>query len=365
MLGAACLAVLIPLSFLSPAALAVGSDALGAVFFVYAATGVILAAALAYAPNETLWALMMFFGLCAFIAITIWCIFGIVAGVGLIAGLLLISAAVLRRQLHTVMEHTVHVMVFYGKYHRTLRPGLNIRLPGEQVLSIIHTAEITIEGAVQDVVLLNGRHLDAGVTIGCCVIPERAHQLAPRGNEWPAHVRHMLEITLHDTLSELAPEEIGTPDGSLWGQDEALARRLQGRLQRLIQGWGIQILWVHPHNFRLLDAPLVRQDQLTTPTISASPTAANPDRADGRAMAPGSLLLLPPSLRRDLPISDALIAAYNAVRERHISDPRAIERIAQAFEQAAQDATLRPILPFDAQQAAYHLRQLAQRSATT
>ncbi len=363
MLGAACLAILLPLSFGGPSLLAVGNDALGPLFFIFAATGVMLAAALAYAPNDTLWALMMILGLCVFSTLTLWAIFGMLAGIALIVGLLTLLSAVVLAQRHMVLEHTVHIMVLFGKYHRTLYPGFNLRLPGEQVLTIISTAAVTIEAVARDVALADGQRYDLAATVGCRPMPNRAYLLAERGSDWPTGVRRMLEITLREVLNGLRETDLFDEDGLEGGV--SLAMRLRGHLRQLVGGWGVQVEWVHPHDVRPTAPPPTRQP------LGASHSGAQPayptsltqstEQVAMRGVTRGAMLPLPPAMRHDLPTPQALEEAYNAVRERRITDPAMIIQIALSFEAAAADAMIAATLPFDAARAAYFLRQLARQ----
>ena len=340
LLSMACLGILLPLAFSAPDALAIGSDAIGAIFLVYAAVGVVQAAALAYAPSDVIWALVALIGLLLYGAITLWAVFGPTPAILTALGVAALLGAIIRRLQHQVLEHTVHVMVLFGKYHRTLSPGFNLRYPGEQVLTIVHTTEVMIEAAVHDVVLADGLHVDGHATACCRVIPEQAHDLAPRGNDWPEHLQRLLTLTMQDVLNELRREDLMAGDTLTCEPPEPLSRRLHGRLRQIIQGWGIHIVWVRAHDLR----PSAAAFPATTQHL---PQAAPPPRA-----APP---LLPDALVA------ALAEAYQAIRERRITDAGTIAQIADEFDAAARDPLRGPLLPFDASQAATLLRALITR----
>lgn len=349
-LGFLCFGVVVLAGLAAPLGIAIGPDALPPLFFWFAAVGVLLAAALAYAPSDALWALASVGGLAVYAALTVGAVFGPLAGALLITGVLALTGVITRAQAHMVLEHTAHVMVLFGKYHRTLRPGFNLRLPGERVLAIIGTTETTIDVHDADAVLLNGAAVRAGATFGCRVPPEQAHLVAPYGADWPERVRHLAEITLTDTLAEMTAEEAQADnDGFLAG--DPLAVRLRGRLQALVGGWGVQVVWVRPHSLR--------------PAATASgPHAAATAAIAARGVTPGALLPLPPAMRPARPLPETLAAAYEAVRTRRVTDPTTIRQIALAFESAASDPLARPQLPFDAEAAARLLRALADRLAS-
>ena len=401
MLGVTCFAILLLLSFMTtnPMPLAIGAEGLGPVFFVYAATGVILAAALAYAPNDTIWALAMFTGLIVFGAITVWAIFGALVGVALIVALLTLLTVIVRLQMHTVLEDTVHAMVLFGKHNRNLRPGFNLRLPGEQVWAIVNTADVTIDVLLRNVVLHNGDHLDVAATAACHAVPERAHLTAPHGSAWAEHVRRSLELTMRETLGEMEPDEIFLTEAALRepAHGDPLAVQLRGRLQHLVGGWGISVDWVRPHSCKpspttLPERPLTASGPLhltATPDVASGPhpvavptlnlaaaalprTIGNassgsfrlPDVAAMRGLTPGALLPLPPAMRSHTPAPEALAEAYAAVRERRITDAGTILRLAESFDTLAADPVLAPHVPFDAREAARNLRMLVQKMAT-
>ncbi len=359
MLSAAFLAVLVPLGLSSPTALAVGIDAVGPLFFIFAAVSVVFASALAYAPSETIWALVMVAGLSVYAIIAAWSIFGPVAGAALCVGLLTALLLFVRLQFYMVLEHTVHVMVLFGKYHRTLLPGFNLLVPGEQVLAVVSTAEVTIDARVRAAVTADGTPVDAAATVMCRIVPERAHLIAAKGPAWSEQVRQLLELVLFDIVHELRP--LGGIDLEFPGT-ESLHVQLKLRLQQLIGGWGVLVEWARLHGVQLTTPPGDSSSHAPggneiSPDMLPDPFHATHDVAV-RGVTPGAMLPLPPAMQGNQPIPEALIAAYDAVRERRITDPQSIARVARAFESAAEDARLAPLLPFDALEAARQLRQL-------
>jgi hypothetical protein len=385
LLSLACFTLLLLLSIGGAARLPFTVDAagLGPAFFIYAALGVIMAASLAYAPNDAIWALAMIAGLIGFGGITIWAIFGPFIASLLLFGLFALLFAVVRRQMHMVLEDTVHVTVLFGKRHRTLRPGFNLRLPGEQVWAIINTAEVAVEVHLTEASLAGGEVMEVAVAAACRVTPEHANLAASHGNAWVEHVRHSLELVLREALGEMTAAEL-LPQQDDWsdlGASDPLAVRLRGKLQQLVGGWGISILWVRPYLVRAATALPTAERSLTTlhasqPDIASGPQVAVPvtagplqslgalrlpDVVAMRGVTPGALLPLPPAMQSGTPAPEALAEAYAAVRERRISDPATITRIAVAFERVASNPVLAPHLPFDAAEAARNLRALASK----
>jgi hypothetical protein len=432
LLGGACFAIVVLVGLAAPDTLplAVGVAGLGPLFFVYAAAGVVWAAALAYAPGDGIWSVAMFAGLIAFGTITMWAIFGPLVALTLLAGLAALLGMIVRLLAQSVLEDTVHAMVLFGKHNRTLRPGFNLRWPGERVWAIISTAEVVIEASVRDIALPGGQRIHASATSACRAMPEGAHLTAPHAATWADHARRCLELTLRDTLSEMDPDELWPVDGAT--PLEALAVRLRGRLQTLLGGWGIGVTWARLHaltdadtneqvgrtgamifaahqpdfaastitpggDWAMLDpaaASTVAPAQLSAawvraghavphgrqnlaPDVASGPhpvpvfaargrqrAARPPDAAHVRGLTPGAILPLPPASPSATPAPQALADAYDAVRDRRITDPATIARIARAFETLAGDPALAPHLPFDAHAAARHLRELSDRLRT-
>jgi hypothetical protein len=340
-------------------------ELLGPFFFIYAALGVIVASALAYAPNETIWALTMILSLCVFIILTTWGIFGLPVTAVLATGLLLLLFAVIRTQVHTVLENTVHIMVQFGKYHRTLYPGFNLRFPGEKVIAIISTGEVPIDVQVQDIMLCTSERIDITATAQCRVIPKQAHRLISHAQDWPEQVKHSLEIAIRTSLSDPEADDICVRGLLDTGIRASANMRVRGHLQQIINSQGIVVEWVRLHSLK----PTVPANS-TFSSISSSPlvpTQCIPDVVDpGRTMRAGSAPAIPLPFSSVLQMKpylspDALAEAYNAVRERRITDPQIIHRIAYIFETAAHDKVLGSHLPFDAIEAAQNLRQLANR----
>ncbi len=350
-------------------------DLLGPLFFVFAALAVIHAAVLAYAPNDTIWALSLVGGLIAFGSLASWAIFGFATAAALLVGLGLLLVVVVRSQLQTVLENTVHVMVLFGKYSRTLRPGFNLRVPGEQLLAIVHTAEITVETTLRDIPLHNGPKIDASAVAACRVVPDRAHLAAAHAADWPEHTRRCLDLALREALGGLEADMVlcdtpdddgGVPYGALY---ESLATRVRGHLLHLVGRWGISVEWVRLealHVRKPVENPTVREPTGAASTTSAAntvgaPVSVIPDVMPARGLTPGAILPLPPAMRAGVPVPEALVQAYEAVRGGRITDPHTIARIARAFETVAVDPVLGPRLPFDAREAARNLNTLAGR----
>lgn len=404
MLGSACFVIVALLSISAPEAVqpTIHPETLFPLFFVFAAVGVILAAALAYAPNDTIWSLAMLAGLVAYGTITVWIVFGPLSGIMLIVGVTALVGVFVRAQMQTVLENSVHVMVLFGKYRRTLRPGFNLRLPGEQVWSIVQTAETTIEATARDMTLGDEQRIDAQAIVSCHVNPDRAYLTAPFGEEWPDKVRKSLELSLRETLAEMTSGEIFLNEASVVDplNNDPLSLRLRGHLQQLVGPWGVVVEWVRPHSLRQhqpgempvvaatpafapLDTPVTQPDvlsgshpaarpkstgkmtarrprQIGSITVQSDP-AGKPDVVMTRGLTSGSVLPLPPAMRTGTPSPEALADAYTAVRERRITDPTTITRIALAFETLALDPVLGPNLPYNAKEAAQNLRQLAEQ----
>lgn len=297
LLGGACFAIVVLVGLAAPEGLtlAVGVEGLGPLFFVYAAAGVVWAAALAYAPGDGIWSLAMFGGLIAFGSITMWAIFGPLVALTMLAGLAALLGMLARLLGQSVLEDTVHAMVFFGKYHRALRPGFNLRWPGERVWAIISTAEIVIEANARDIAVHGGLRVHASATAACHAVPERAHLTAPHAATWADHARRCLELTLRDTLSEMEPEELFPEDGP--APLDALAVRLRGRLQTMLGGWGIGVTWARLHAITPVEASVqsgiftfaAHMPDFASSAITPGADWAMLDPASASTVAPGQV----------------------------------------------------------------------------
>jgi SPFH domain / Band 7 family len=349
-------------------------------FFVLAAVGVITGTAMAYAPNETIWAMATVSGLIAYGTIIVWAMFGWPPAITLVLGLLLSTIVIVRSQLHMVREYTVHVMILFGKYHRTLRPGFNLRFPGEQVLAILPTTETTVNVTIEDAILRNGTRVDLQATASCQIVPEQANLAAAHADNWLQEVQNALELAVKETLCDADPDEL-THNGMLI-DTFPLAARVTGHLQQFIGRSGIAVLWVRIHSLCMpqTEEEVLRELPATTPKKPPSPDVLTEQEGERgrtvnvrevrstiqmpRGTTPGVILPLPPSMHvvpHAIPAPQALAQAYNAVRDRRITEPQTIRRIARAFEAIADDAIQGPLLPFDAHEAALYLRALADK----
>ncbi len=386
-LGGACFALVIVLSMgpvLSTPPV-IDPLSLPSLFFVYAAAGVVLAAALAYAPNDTIWSLALFAGLIVYGTLTAGAIFGIAAALALVIGLTVLLIVMVRSLMHTVLEDTVHVMVFFGKHNRILHPGFNLRLPGERVWAVVSATPETVIVALPSVALFGTTPLAVAATMECAVPPARAHLAATHSADWPEQARRCLELALRETLSDLEPQEFDATPVTIHDlmQNTAVALRVKGHVQQLTGGWGIQILWVRlhpimaepsPNTARIAEFPpafapkpdvasgahaAVYADSRTASAPKTRRIAANlPDLASRRSPRHDPLLPLPPAMDLGTLAPDALADMYTAVRKRDITDPATIACIAEAFERLADDPILSRHLPYDAEQAATLLRRL-------
>jgi len=371
----------------------VGPDALIPLFFIFAAVAVIIGTAMAYAPNETIWALAMMVGLIIDVALTTWALSGIVIAIALLFSISTLLIVIVRRQLHTVLEHTVHVMILFGKYNRTIYPGFNLRLPWEQLWAIVPTADITLDAQIQNVTLADGRQVTCRVSASCHVVAAKAYLLADHVSEWQRHVQQELELGIVETLTNTEADLWLNANHSLAESriDPSLAATIRSRTQQSVAKWGISIdtirvhtlqaaLPITPVNNATVAVSVIEPRSFPSPVVPDAVSASAPQLAYHLQLAyhippmqpamagvpatvmrsvPASVQLpLPATVQPPITAPAALIEAYAAVRERRITDPTTIARIAAAFEQAGKDPLLGPTLPFNAEEAAKNLRTL-------
>ncbi|HEY6287682.1 MAG TPA: hypothetical protein VIX20_18590, partial [Ktedonobacteraceae bacterium] len=83
--------------------------------------------------NDTYWTLFVIIGYALFLVVGTLAIFGFGASLILLIILLTIGSLLTRRSILQVPEGYVDIVMMYGRYARTLYPGLNLKMPLEKV----------------------------------------------------------------------------------------------------------------------------------------------------------------------------------------------------------------------------------------
>lgn len=336
--------------------------------------------------NDALWILYIICGYSLFLVIGTFAIFGFLASLILLIVLLFIGGFLARRAIHPLTEGHADVVLSFGRYSRTLFPGLNFMMPWEKVAARISTQEATWTCPEQKVNISRDQDVKVIATISYQLMPEDAHIAALNVKNWEDSLHQYFIGTLKSVFNELSPADFVT-----WSQgtqartsidvstlDRAATRwdrinnSVANRVQDHVAGWGVQINSVHIQDITLI--PHLAPAGNSYPGVTARPVDAGVTRgAVPMAAAPLQAQVIPnPVEKQTLPPQpqpqpapvaeaprvidvDTLKDWYEAVRLGHVKDPKTIREIATRFEALAND----PSINFDAVRAAQNLSQRA------
>ena len=348
--------------------------------------------------NEGLWSLTVTGGFALFVVIAAFALAGPTLAVLLLILFVIAAFAAIRLYLHKVPEGYVDVTYAFGKYNRTLLPGLNFRLPWEKMTSPLQTREVVWTCDEQIIPFSSRDDVHLKATISYQLLPEDAHFVAEQVDKWEENLHDLVVVTLQNVASHLTPDDFliwSQPAGSfngLAGKDEMTRReqlnnRLFQQLRDRVALWGVQINWAQVRDVSLIPRPSsyafgrdtsairnvvgnnsdtivrgkVEVDNNATekiaepPIVTTRPAQLSPVIASTPARASSATPLTPIKL----PKEEVLMNLYEQVRGEKITTPTTIRDIAakfEAFASAPEANTLR----FDAAQAAQILYQRAE-----
>jgi SPFH domain/Band 7 family protein len=335
--------------------------------------------------NDTLWTLYVIIGYVLFLLVGTLAIFGYIASFVLLIVLLIIGSILARRSVHPVSEGYMDIVTSYGKYARTLNPGLNFVMPWEKVNARLTTQVISWTCPEQVVNISRDQDVRLKATITYQLIPANAHIAALNLNNWEETLHNSFVATLQSVINEMTPADfiswsqskhartsadISAVDVSTtrWENvNAALVRSIQAQ----VRDWGIQV-----HSVQILDITLIPHLAPSASPVAgmvgrpveagvprgAPAVAAQPLQAQVMARTvekqpePASVQQAPTvnTAPRVMNV-DMLKDAYEAVRTGRLRDPKTIRDIAFRFEALAND----PGVEFDAARAAQNLYQRA------
>jgi SPFH domain / Band 7 family len=333
--------------------------------------------------NDAYWILCVIIGYAIFLLVGTMAIFGFGISLVLLVVLLLIGIYLARRSIRQIPEGFVDIVLMYGKYARTLYPGLNFKMPWERIGSRLSTKEITWTCPVQIVKITRDQDVKLTATISYQLMPEDAHIAALNVDDWEGSLQKVFVATLQSMINELTPadfvnwsqgthagtsSDISTIDAATITRWDHINNILASRVQDKVAAWGIQVNFV-----RIQDITLIPH---LTPSANpaVSMTARPVDAGMTRGANPADVQPLQtqiaartvenqqgPAQTQPAPAApriinvDMLIEAYEAVRTGRLRDPKTIRDIATRFEALAND----PNIHFDAARAAQNLNQRA------
>lgn len=352
--------------------------------------------------NEGLWSLAVTGGFALFVVIAAFALAGPMLAILLLILFAVAAFAAIRLYLHKVPEGYVDVTYAFGKYNRTLLPGLNFLLPWEKTLSTLQTREVVWTCDEETIPFSSGDDVHLKATISYQLLPEDAHFVAEQVDKWEEKLHDLVVVTLQNVASHLTPDDFliwSQPSGSfnsLAGKDEMTRReqlnnRLFQQLRDRVALWGVQINWAQVRDVSLIPRPASYPfDRDTTDVRSlmrnnsdtivrgraevdenATERMAEPLPETARPAPPPPVVAPPPLsiptpassstpvIPTKLPKEEVMMQMYEQVRNEKITSPAYIRDLAakfEAFARAPEANTLR----FDAAQAAQILYQRAE-----
>src|SRR5260370_20356557 len=361
-------------------------------FLIYLIGGTVYGLLLYLSAGATTWWIVLTSGIAGYLLATVFVIGGPLTG-GFAA--VLLAAAVGRyghRHVQPVADGTVAVTAFAGGYHRTLRPGMAVLVPGERVLATLDTSERRITCLTQRISVRGERGVTylahASATVAFNIVPAEAHRAAVLGQRWEHELNDLVCAALQRALAQWSAAVLVATNEV---PDRLLARETLQYLREEARARGVHIVWVSVRDIWLAPEgetlPVEEWDHEESDSAKQEDDGEAPVATALPRRAPVPAPALPPPQRDDsmdeptepepepeegadatpaaAPTPDMspeiLSDAYEAVREGRIHDPDTIRGIAQAFLRVADDPELNAEFPYDAVSAAKILRERAKR----
>jgi hypothetical protein len=360
-------------------------------FLTYLTGGTVYGLLLYLSSSATTWWIVLTSGIAAYLLATVFVIGGPLTG-GFAAVLLAAAAGRYgHRHVQSVADGTVAVTAFAGGYHRTLRPGMAVLVPGERVLATLDTTERRLTCPTQRISVKGEQGVmylaRAAATVAFNIVPAEAHRAVVLGERWEHELHDLTCAALQRALAQWSAAVLVAADEV---PDRLLARETLQHLREEARARGVHIVWVSVRDIWLapegetlpvdewddeesdgaeeddgeapVSAALPRRAPMHAPASPPAqlvdsmdePTESGPGPEEEAAASPATAPA--PDMSPEI-LSDA----YEAVREGRIHDPDTIRGIAQAFLRVANDPALNAEFPYDALSAAKILRERAKR----
>lgn len=384
------------------------ADRLWPVALILVALAVLQGMLLYYAgSNNVYWSLGIVGGFCLFLLVGCFAVFGPLPAIILFIVLAIATAVAGRLYMRPIPEGSVAMVYSFGKYSRTLFPGLNFLLPWEWIDSHLHTRERQWTCPEQTVQVSRDEDVHIKATISYQLMPEDAYLAVTQVENWEESLRDMFKACLQNVCNELTPDDfIAWPYRSRSSQSSSLILNnpaaeeeahweqintlLFQRMRDRVALWGVVINWVAIRDITLTPRSAMPYDTNPVLMTNGSPTSMGMGTASAPtpppqaqiptqrivAGAPGRLETPPPA--RPAPSAapvtmkppeatpvkstkeEALKSAYEQVRSGKITSPDTIRKIAARFQAIAKDPEANKNASFDAAAAAEVLYKRAQ-----
>ena len=300
-----------------------------------------------------------------------------------------------------VVEGTVDIVFSFGKYSRTLSPGLNFVLPWEKVTAQLHTKERVWTCPEQTAPISPEEDVHLKATISYKLMPEDAHLAVLQVENWEQSLQELFKAILQSTVAHLTPDDflawsdkfrlrqssaggvmLANPDqedATQWGHLNLL---LAQQMQDQVAPWGVQMNWVHIRDIILTpsiiapvntDASILMGATIATPPPfqgqgQPAPVASRSSTAEKATAPPVMGKQVPPvvgeprpaaATRTKPPNEGVLKNAYKQIQNGSITSPEVIRSIAAGFQAIADDPEASKNASFDAARAARTLYERA------
>src|SRR5579884_2648137 len=348
--------------------------------------------ALYYAgADDGRWMLSVVSGYALFLLIWAFALGGLLGSLLMLAFLLIIGGVIGRRAIHVVSEGAADIVLSFGKYSRTLFPGLNFLLPWEKVATRVNTREITWTSNEISMQISRDQEARIMVVVTYQVLPEDAHLVALQMQDWEESLHKHFIAIIKSVLSELSPSDFVAWAHHFLSQNDAvditnpnietrwdrINDALTIRLQDEVAAKGIAIHMVHVQDItvppslapitglhpvmsqRGVDTTMPRAAAQAAPQPQPAQQPAPKPAADRPAPSPPSPIMPTPVPVPSPSMYDSLLETYKSVRAGVLTNPDLIEQLANRFYAIANDAEARSTFPYDALRAANALYQRA------
>lgn len=354
--------------------------------------------------NNGYWFLSLLLGFVIFPAALFFAIGGLAGCLIVLVVMSILCGVAAKFSMHQIQDGHVGLVYSFGKYRRTLSPGMNFLPPWEHISYTLDTRETQWTCSQQTVPMSPKDDLALAATIAYHIIPEDAHYAVQQVNGWETQLRERFRATVQSVALQFRPEDFYAwqqnataldaqtqPDPPAWNR---MNSRLFQIMRDLVSAWGVQVKWVRIHDVTPLphvdraeamrahmNAAPVRPavaggSRPGTPASQAAVAArgqARPQPAPAAPVRPASAASSSPApIASAAPVApaaasnasgkakdEALLKAYEAVRNGSITDPETIRRIAGRFDAISHDSVANHSFPFDAQRAARNLYEQA------
>ncbi|GAC1383267.1 MAG: hypothetical protein NVS4B7_13490 [Ktedonobacteraceae bacterium] len=347
--------------------------------------------------NNVFWSLGVILGFLLFLLVGCFTIFGpLPTGILLaIFGILAIVTA--RFYMRPIPEGSVDIVYSFGKYSRSLYPGLNFVLPWEWIDCRLNTRERQWTCPEQTIFMSRDEDIHLKATISYQLMAEDAYLAIVQVEDWEENLHDLFVASLQNVAKTLTPDDfIAWPDRSRRNsnmilrahEDEDTSRweRINNlvfqHMQDRVAVWGVIINWVQmrditltPHSLLSVDTgPMASAQPATDAAEMPFPQAQSTSRgigSDRMATPPPQPVVSPAppvqpvaasapvteaaSAAGKLPKEEVLIKAYKQIQSGKVRSPETIRDIASRFLAIANDPEASKNVSFDAGRAAQTL----------